>query len=148
MTLQHTRRPPSCCGYPLSILFSSQCCCHWGRCVRVCVCVCVWSTCRVVSRRRLQPAPCKKTTHQQSGQQAAPEACAWVDLETRADRITREPWQRCVRVNNSSSTICRQQRGAKVRILIANICLLQGSWWECCDHKSPNWLLHVPTTRV
>lgn len=35
----------------------------------------------------------RETTHQQSGQQAAPEECVWVDLETRANHITHEPWQ-------------------------------------------------------
>lgn len=60
-----------------------------------------------------------------------PEECAWVDLETRADHITHEPWQQYVcACEQQLTTICRQQRGAEVRTLITNICLPQGSWWD------------------
>lgn len=130
------------CGYPLSILFISllQRCCHQG--------CCVCSTCRIVSRLWLQPAPCKKPPTNRVGSRLPRGVCVGGLGNSSRSHYTWTLATLCA-CEQQLTTICRQQHGAEVRTLITNICLLQGSWWDnwILWSSKHSWLLHVPTTR-
>lgn len=109
---------------------SSEHCCHWG--------CCVCSTCRIVSRLWLQPAPCKKPPTNRVGSRLPRGECVWVDLETQADHITHEPWQHCVRVNNSSPLSVGSSTGQRLErsSLTYACCRDPGGITECCYHQN------------
>lgn len=119
---------------------SSEHCCHWG--------CCVCSTCRIVSRLWLQPAPCKKPPTNRVGSRLPRGVCVGGLGNSSRSHYTWTLATLCA-CEQQLTTICRQQHGAEVRTLITNICLLQGSWWDnwMLLSSKHSWLLHVPTTR-
>lgn len=61
-----------------------------------------------------------------------------MDLETQADHITHEPWQHCVRVNNSSPLSVGSSTGQRLErsSLTYACCRDPGGITEYCDHQN------------